>query len=68
MDHLSRPPDAERMVTGLNTLKKRALWKRCLKVLRCGRFILVALRVLDAVTKAAENIMKLWQILTTYFQ
>lgn len=63
MDRLSRPPSAERKITGLRARRRRPRRNRWLYRLRCRAVLLAALQVTDAAIKVAHHAVKLWQFI-----
>ena len=63
MDRLSRPPNAERKVTGPRARRRKPRRKRWLHRLRCRTVLLAALQVTDAAIKVADHAVKLWQFI-----
>jgi hypothetical protein len=63
MDQLSRPPNAERKVTGPRAHRRRPRRKRWLRVLRCRLVLMAVLQATDAAIKVADHAAKLWQFI-----
>ena len=63
MDQLSRPPNAERKVSGPRARSRGPWRKRWLRVLRCRLVLMAVLQATDVIIKVTDHVVKLWQFI-----